>query len=250
MTEKPSAGRRGKKAERPAARSPVAPLLFYAEPGLDLAWPPPAICRDSPTCFTARFSRARGTPGTPWRGPAGRHSLRRGELRLRPSEHPGGRRGRHREGVGPTHRRRNSGRSWVAESFACGECSFRVSFGAAPTPRTAAEDSPERVGAEDFVAKPQRKDDSGIPIVDEPPRQGVSLPSPSEQLQAALVRRLKALIPVPPDPEGKAEAALALNRGLNQAFWDELRGELVPLIKPLLQDIPNDYEGKRSARRS
>jgi hypothetical protein len=71
--------------------------------------------------------------------------------------------------------------------------------------------------------------------------------SPAEQLQADLVSRLKKLIPtLSSEPAQKAQEVLALNRDLNRAYWEELRGELVPLFKVLLSDIPSDYDGKKT----
>jgi len=69
----------------------------------------------------------------------------------------------------------------------------------------------------------------------------------AQQLQGEMTSRLKGLIPtLSSTPEEKAQEVLALSHRLNQVFWEELRGELLPTIKPLLQDIPSDYEGKRT----
>jgi len=86
-----------------------------------------------------------------------------------------------------------------------------------------------------------------IVIVDETPDQDKALQSLTEQFTSNFVSRLKRLIPLlPQDPEAKAQALIALNRSFDEAFWTAVRGELTPLIKPLLQDVPSDYDGKRA----
>ena len=72
-------------------------------------------------------------------------------------------------------------------------------------------------------------------------------PPPIESGLTELAPAIMRIIPrITGPPEAKAKAVIALNRSLNQTFWQELRAEAEPLIKSLFQDIPADYEGKRT----
>jgi hypothetical protein len=127
----------------------------------------------------------------------------------------------------------------------------RTGAGLVAVERPAAVEKPE--GPDDeIVAKALAKvQDKGLlrhePQEDEKQRQEDRLSSPAEQFLADLAGRLKPLVAgFPHDPEGRASAAIDLNRALNQAYWNELRSVLRPLIGPLLHEIPPDYKGKQA----
>jgi hypothetical protein len=98
------------------------------------------------------------------------------------------------------------------------------------------------VSQNDFLAKATEKIKNGTLIVTEPPPVRGPVLSPEEKIKELLAEQIPQL---PSGAEEKAEAIIALNRTLNQTFWQGLRGEAEPLIKSLLENIPADYEGKR-----
>jgi len=183
MREKPTARRRRKQAERPAAGSPAVRLHFYAEPGLDLEFLVPGEV----STFTKMFQRTILTCArNSWNalGAAQRTGLlsieaTSGYARANiPEDVEDGierELGRHIAGM-------IGGESWAGESFTCGECSFRVSFRGLPGPQTAAGD---RVKGEDLVAEPPEKDYNSISIVDKPSSHGGLLSSPADEETAA-----------------------------------------------------------------
>jgi hypothetical protein len=160
-------------------------------------------------------------------------------------------------GVRPIFRGEAAGPPPIDLPFARGGLTFH------PAPASASVLAKDADAGQD--AEEATQDDNGLSVVDDVPAGEEAPATPctakppalqeeeitsgataAEPLQAELVTRLRQLIPtLPPGPEEKVKAVLSLHRDLNQTFWHELRDELVPLIKPLLQDIPDDYEGKR-----
>lgn len=74
-----------------------------------------------------------------------------------------------------------------------------------------------------------------------------ALTESSTCLQETLSTGLKQVISdLPTDPMAKAEAALAINRSINETYWSNMGAEVRPLIKQLLDDIPEDFVGKQA----